>query len=433
MPKSNFPENKMSSTVQPLSEHVIDRQLDSCRVLSLKTPVDAVVSWEGSFRTYPDLESGDGLLQTLVVSLLDKGTRSHDRFVLADLLDNKGAQVHFSSDGLFVAISGKALNEDIQEILPLVVEQLVEPLFDPDEIEKARARIAATIQRSMENTASQAAGALTRQLYTPAHPNYIRSADEQLELLFSYTPEDVRNYHEQHFGAHDLTMVFVGDLDNDGITQVVEKNLGQWPVTRAPQDCEIKARPNQPGRTEVFIPDKNNIDVRMGQSLSMLRDDDNFIPFYLGNYILGGNFSARLMMVVRDELGLTYGIRSGLSGLAVDHEGHWQISCSLSEEHVEKGISAISEVVNKFVEEGITEEELDDKKTTVNGRYIVGLATTGGMASALLHNTERGFGTEYLDLYPELIEATTRRKVNDVIQSHCKPTQFHIALAGSIK
>ena len=423
----------MNATINPLAERVVDRIVDSCRVISLDTPIDDVVSWEGSFKTYPDLASGQSLVQTLVVSLLDKGTRSRDRFAIAEILENKGAQVQFSSDGRYVTVSGRALREDIPDILPLIAEQLIEPLFDPEEFEKARARVAAALHRSLENTASQAAGALSRRLYSFKHHNFIEMAEEQLKQLQSLTVEDVRTFHDMHFGANDLTMVLVGDVDHSTVDQVVQSHFGAWPQNRAPFMADKNATSTEPGRTEIVMSDKHNIDVRIGHSLSLLRGDDDYIPLYLGNYILGGNFSARLMTKIRDEMGLTYGIRSGLTGIAIDHDGHWQVSVTLSKENLNQGISATLDEIRKFVDEGVTEDELSDKKTTVNGRYVVGLATTDGMASVLLHNAERGFGTEYLDSYPEKIEETQLSTVNAVIQRHCTPDQLHLALAGSLE
>lgn len=420
------------SSLKTLAERVVDRRVGPCRLLTLRTPVSNVVSWRGSFRALPDFARGDELLQSLVVSMLDKGTRHRDRFAIAEFLENRGAQVRFDADGLYVEFSGRALREDVLEVLAVVAEELREPLLDADEFGKAKARVAASLQRSMESTGVQASGALARRLYAPAHPNYAAAPAEQLQRLQAYTPEDVLAYHERHFGAQALTLVCVGDLDEAGLEAAVARTFGDWPAADVAPLHETAARPEAPGRTALPMPDKQNVDVRIGHAIGLRRDEPEYVPLYLGNYILGGNFSARLMAVIRDEMGLTYGIRSGLSGVTTDYEGHWYVGVTLSQENVERGVEATMAEVRRFVEDGVRADEVEEKKTTITGSFKVGLATTGGLASALLANVERGFDVGYLDRFPAEIEALTLDQVNAAIRSHLDPANVHVALAGML-
>lgn len=424
--------NKPSSAHTPIAERVRDRTIGPCRLLTLSSPVENVVSWRGSFRTYPDFERGDELLQSLTVSLLDKGTRRRDRFALAELVENRGAQVHFSSDGLLVECSGRALRADAAEMMTLVGEQLREPAFDEAEFSKAKARAAASLRRSLDETSAQASGALSRRIYPRAHPNYVIDAEEQLEVLETLTVDDIRTYHQRHFGAAELTFVVVGDFDEAVLEAAIEEAFAGWEPAAVEARFARAALPQTPGRTTVSMPDKNNVDVRIGQPVSVLRQDEDYLPLYLGNYVLGGNFSARLMTVIRDEMGLTYGIRSGLAGITNDYQGHWFVAVTLSQENIDRGVEATLAEVRRFVEDGVTEAELADKKATMTGAFQVGLATTGGLASALLTNVERGFDVAYLDRFVSEVNATSLSAVNDAIRRHLDPEQFHLSLAGHL-
>src|SRR5690606_9982091 len=363
------------------------------------TPVESVVTWRGSFKTNPDVGMDDDLVQSLVVSLLDKGTKHRDRFALAELLEDRGAQVEFASDGLYVDIAGRALTEDVSDVLALVAEQLRDPLFDADEFQKARARIGANLQRSLENTGAQATGALTRSIYPANHPNYIPPTVDRLRRLESTHIDEIRAFHDRHFGANEFILVVVGDFDETAIVSAVRQHFEDWEPHDAVANFATSGRHDDPQRVIVPIPDKQNVDVRIGHALDFRRNEPDYIPAYLANYVLGGNFSARLMQIVRDELGLTYGIRSGLYGITSDYSGHWHISVTLSEEHIERGVEETMNVVRQFVEDGVTAEELEDKKTTIIGSYKVGLGTTSGLAATLLKNAERGFDVEYLDRF----------------------------------
>lgn len=420
------------SKLESFEERVIEQQVGPCRLLMLRSPVRSVVTWRGSFMSYPRFEDDEDLVQNVVVSLLDKGTRRLDRFAVAELLENKGALVDFSSDGLYVDLSGRALTEDVPDVLGLVAEQLQEPLLDPEEFDKAKARITASIQRSMENTSSQASGSLTRHLYPPNHPNYTPDPVERLGRLESVGLDEVRAYHAAHFGSNAFTLVVVGDIDEEEIASAVASHFDGWAEHQSPAAHGTDGLVKEAGQSFVSIPERQNVDVRMGHAVPFRRDDADYLPAYLAQYILGGNFSARLMQTIRDEMGLTYGIRSALYGVSTKYSGHWQVAVTLSQENVERGIRETVAEVRRFVDGGVAEEELQDKKTTVVGSFKVGLATTSGLASSLLKNAERGFDVAYLDRFPEEVESVTLEEVNSVIANHIDVDGMHVAAAGTV-
>jgi hypothetical protein len=139
-----------------LAPRIRDREVGSARLLTLQTAVDDIVSWHGSFLAYPDLAAGDDLLQELTVSLLDKGTEHRDRFALAQVLEDCGAKLDLSSDGLYVDVSGRALVEDLPRVLDVLAEMLRVPAFEEAEFEKARAQAVAEVRRQMEKPGAKA-------------------------------------------------------------------------------------------------------------------------------------------------------------------------------------------------------------------------------------------------------------------------------------
>ncbi|MFO8098614.1 MAG: pitrilysin family protein [Salinibacter sp.] len=418
------------STDSNLAPRIQDHSAGPARVLTLPTSVDDVVSWRASFLTYPDLAAGDALRQKLTVSLLDKGTQQRDRFELARVLEDCGAKLNLSSDGLYVDISGRALSDDVSRVMDVLAEMLRAPAFDPDEFEKARAQAAASLQRRMEKTSAQASAALSRHLFNPAHPNHAPPPEEQLQALQELTVDDVEAYHDEHFGPQEWTMAFVGDLEHEAIRTVVADAFEGWTASEATPVHETEPASQKPGHTILPMPDKSNVDVRMGHALPLRRDHSEYPALYVGNYILGGNFAARLMGTVRDEKGLTYHIGSSLSGISTRYAGYWQVRVTLSHESLSDGIEATREVVETFVKEGPTEDELQAKKTTITGSYTVGLATTRRLAQSILTTAERGFDMHYLDQFPRDIEALSLDEVTTAVQTYLRPEALHEARAG---
>lgn len=424
------PSNTSVSTPN-LAPRIRDRSAGPGRLLTLKTSVNDVVSWRGSFVANPDPAAGDGLRQQLTVSLLDKGTEERDRFELARVLEDCGAKLNLSSDGLYVEASGRALADDLPEVMDVMAEVLRTPSFDRDEFEKAKAQLAADLQRRMEKTSAQAGAALTRRIFPEGHPNYRPSPELLLERLEGLTVDDVREYHDTHFGSTEWTLAVVGDVDHERIGSIVDETLAGWSAHGAAAVYETDSAASEVGRSNLQMRDKSNVDVRIGHGIALRRDHDDYPALYVGNYILGGDFAARLMSTVRDEMGLTYHIGSSLSGITTRYAGYWQAQITLSHKAVERGIAATKDLIREFVDEGATADELDAKKTTITGSYTVGLATTDRLAQSILTNAERGFDLSYLDHFPEEIRALSLEDVNDAIEEYLHPDEMQEALAGT--
>ena len=421
-----------NSPGRTLATRVTDVLAGSARLLLCPAPVRDVVSFRGSFRTGPDFATDDDIIQQLVVDLLDKGTRRRDRFAIAEDLEGRGAQLHLYADTLRAGFAGRALKEDLDSVLALLFEQLREPAFPPDEYDKERKQAIAAVRRSMDSTAGQATGALARRLYPPAHPNYIPPAAEELKRLQEATLAAVVDYHANHFGADSLTIAFAGDFDETAVARAVVSAIADWPPAGRDARFDDTATPVAPGRADVLMADRPNLDVRMGHALELRRDSADWLAAHAGAFALGGNFSSRLMQTVRDEQGLTYGIGASLHNLSVEHDGHFLVHASLSAARLDEGLSATRAVIENYVASGIAPAELARVQTTLAGQHAVGMATTSGLAVRLLVNAERGFDVGYLDRFPEEVHALTVDQVNSAIRRHLRPAEMHVAVAGSI-
>lgn len=414
-----------------LAPRVHDVAAGPARLLLLPTDVRDVVSFRGSLSAAPDFGADDDLVLSLLANLLDKGSRRRGRFEIAEDLEGRGATVSFYSDGLRLGFSGRALRDDLADVLAIAAEQLREPALDADEVEKAVVRAVADARRARESTGAQASGALARRLYGPAHPNYVLDPDVEIERLQTITPEVIRAYHADHVGSDGLTIAAVGDVPVEATEAAARAAFGGWAAHGRAAVYDAEASPEPPGRTVVEMADRRNLDVRLGHPVALRRDSPDFLAAYAGVFALGGNFSGRLMQTVRDEQGLTYGIGASLGAPAVEHDGHVYVSVTLSQENLDRGIEATRAEVEGFVADGVPDDVLRQTQTTLAGQHVVALATTGGVAARLLVNAQRGFDVGYLDQYPDLVHALTADEVTGAVRRYLRPDQLHEAVAGS--
>ncbi len=416
-----------------LAERIEEGAFAGGRWQALAAPVDGIVAFAGSFGAAPDFAGGEETLQDLAVSLLDKGTRRRDRFEIASALDRLGANVQFYADGDRIGFQGRCLKQDLGLLLGLTAEQLAEPAFDAAEVEKARDRMTAAVRRSMDSTASRASGALARSLFAPSHPNYSHAPAAKLALLAAADRDRAAAYYAaQYARAGDLLVAVAGDLGGVDVAGLLGEVFARPEAPAAAPNVALRTGSGPAARLLEHMPGKDSLDVRFGHAVPLLRTDAAFIPLMLGVFVLGGNFSARLMATIRDEMGLTYGIGSSLAGFTPDASGYWQVYVTLSRENLVRGIEAVRREVRRFVEGGAGAEELARAQTTITGSYKTALATTLGLATALLTNAERRYPKEYIDRFPEIVQACTLPEVNAAISALLSADRLHEAVAGRL-
>src|SRR5690606_10855172 len=128
-----------------------------------------------------------------------------------------------------------------------------------------------------------------------------------------------------------MHLVAVGDVDVKELYKALEKSFKAWKggVKRTPKKYDVK---KGEALTQIItIPEKPSAEFYIGQYTGIERKDADFLPFLIGNSVLGGGFSGRLMLSVRDEAGLTYGIYSRHSGHTYTG-GYWLVNASFNPE-----------------------------------------------------------------------------------------------------
>ena len=418
-----------------IADNIVEFEpVQGLRLLTMKTGVQDVVTIRGSILG-GDVFSpqANRMIADLTAAMLDKGTRSKSKFEIADKLESVGATMSFSSGQQRVRFAIKCLKDDIPLVLGLLAEQLREPAFNKEDLSTLKTRLKGNLKRDKKNTGKMAGGEFIRELYPKDHPNYRYPIDEQIEMIDKIDPASLRNFHKTYYGLGNMIMTAVGDVDGEYFSREVEKVFKGWKTSPLSKWVNtMQANDVTATKKYVTIKDKTSADVYIGQPIGIDRSHEDYYPLMMGTYILGGNFSARLMQTVRDEQGLTYGIYSQIQGAENGNDGFWTIWSSFAPQLLQTGYEASFEQLEKWVTEGITVAELEAKKTTITGSYKVGLATTRGLASQILSNAERGRPNEYLDQYSGIINELTLEQVNGAIKQYIDINKLVFVAAGSV-
>lgn len=418
-----------------IADRIIEQiPTNGIRLLTMKTGVKDVVTITGSFLGGDQYSpQANMMIADLTAAMLDKGTKNKSKFEIADRLETVGASIGFSSGQYHVRFSAKCLKEDIPLVLSLLAEQLREPAFNKNDLKTLKTRLVGNLKREKENTQGQAGGAFLRKLYPKNHPNYSYKIDNRIKMVNDIMPASLKYYHKTYYGLGNMTIVAVGDIDSEAFGTEVSKVFKGWKTSPLDKkESPLTANQAMAGTEYVTIKDKTSADIYIGLPIGIDRNHEDYYPLMVGTYILGGNFSARLMQTVRDEQGLTYHIHSSLGGVDNGNDGFWVIMGSFAPQLVDKGYDAAIEQLQEWLENGVTQAELDAKKSTITGSYKVGLATTRGLAGQILTNADRGRPNSYLDKFPELINALTVDQINNVIQKYIDKDKMFFVAAGSL-
>lgn len=408
--------------------------LNGITLYTMETGVKDVVTLRGSLLGGDVYSPKDNpMLAEVTAAMLDQGTTEKDKFAISEQLESVGARLSFSSGMHHVRFNAKCLKDDVPLVLSLAAEQLRSPAFNDDDLVSVKKRLIGRLQRSKESTGNRASVAYSQILYPERHPNRDLSADDAIAAVEKITAADLKAYHAKIYGLGNLNIVAVGDVDNAQLNSAVSDAFGGW-QTSAVSTASNDLHANDVSENEKYVSmtDKTSVDMFIGQPIGIDREHPDYYPLMMGVYILGGNFSARLMATVRDQQGLTYGTYSTVSGVNFGNDGHWYVWGTYAPDLLDKGKAATLEQIEKWATDGVTPAELTAKQNTITGSYQVGLATTNGLASQILTNAERGRPLSFLDEYPEIIKSLTLEQVNGAIHNYIHPDNMVIVAAGSI-
>lgn len=407
-------------------------KVEGIDVITAKTGAKDFVTIAASFPIGAYLNTGlNETVPSLTAQMLSKGTTKNDKFQLAEKLESLGVSLNINAQTNNVKVFFKCLKKDVSEVISILAEELRYPLFDESEFQLLKEQIIGDLKQDESDPNTQGAIALSQIIYPKGHPNYYSSIATSVKNIEDATIDDLKAFHKSYFGPKGMHLVAVGDIETQELYKALEKGFNKWEgglVEAVTYTSPVKAA----ATTKVItIPQKPSAELFIGQYTGIKRDDKDFMPFYIGNSILGAGFSGRLMLTVRDEQGLTYSIKSSHSGHSFAG-GYWEVNASFNPSLFQNGLDATMEQVVEWRNNGVTAQELAAKKSNLMGAFKVGLSTTMGLAGTILNFVERGLEPSYINQYPEDIKAVTLEQVNTAIKKHIDLDKLIIIKSGSL-
>ncbi|MGC6455667.1 MAG: M16 family metallopeptidase [Coraliomargaritaceae bacterium] len=433
-PKTQAPESSPpAEEVQAkagFAQKMQSARIGDIHLVTIPMPIEGVVSFVGSFAAGSSRSPVEApMLADMTAIMLEQGTVRNDRFTLAEQLESIGASMQFKTDAHALNFSGKFLRQDAGIVMSLLSEQLREPAFSPEILTAQKQRAKAGLLQAMESTDFMADAQISRMIYPEGHPNNKPTLASQIASLETITVEDLQKFHAQHYGPKSMLLVFAGDIRFEQLTAAVENAFSNWSGGQAYPENTAQPYPASAKTESITLADKPSVSVRQAYPTQLKRTDPDYLPFMVGNYLLGGSFHSRLMETIRQKQGLTYSIYTLHSGDLLS-KGNWGLAASFAPALLDKGIESTQTVVEEWYEKGVTEEEVRAACATLSGSYLVRLSTTSSVANQVHSFLQRGLPADYIDRYTTLLHQVDAAQVNAAVQKYFNPSQLSTVLCG---
>ncbi len=367
-------------------------------------------------------------LADLTASGLTRGTQRRSFSEIYEAVESIGANLSLGAGTHNTSFRAKSLAEDLELMLELLADVLCQPSFPKGQVDRLRAEKLTGLAIRDQDTGAVAQLAFDELVYRD-HP-YRLPSDGFRETVSGLTAAEARAFHHRFYGPRGLVMAVVGAVRAGAAAEAVERWFGDWRNPRQPEQDElpsVQPLPEDP-RRRISLPGKSQADVVLGAA-GPSRFDPDYLPAALGNSVLGRfGMMGRLGDVVRESAGLAYHVSSSLAG--GPGPGAWQVNAGLAPDHIERAVALIRKEVGRFVEQGVTRQELTDSQANFIGRLPLQLESNEGVAGALINVERYRLGLDYYRRYPDSVAHVTRAQVQQAARRFLDPERLAVAVAG---
>lgn len=373
------------------------------------------------------LAPGTAGLAVLTADALEGGTKKRSGSELAESLERIGARTSADAGWEGTSIGLSCLAERLPEALAILAEMLLEPAFPEDEVERAREQQLATIRHRAVDPGAMATDFARARYFAEGVP-YARAVDGTVASIEGISSASMHGYADANYRPEDGGLVVVGDVDPGEVRAMVLEHLGGWsgaPATAAAFTAEPATRDRR-----VWIvhrPGAAQSEIRVGH-VGAKRSVPDYYPLSIANMVLGGMFTSRLNLNLRERNGFTYGVRSRFAFRS--EPGPFQVSTAVGNDVTAAAVREIVHELHTIVADGPTEEEVAAARDYAAGVFGLRLETAGQVATRVSQLVVYGLPDDHFDRYRDDVRAVTREQAAKAAALHIRPDEVQIVVVG---
>ena len=394
---------------------IVVEEIPSLRSVSLGLWID-----QGS-RHEADDQAG---LSHFIEHLLFKGTARRSCQEIAEAIDAMGGNLDAFTGREFTSYITKVLDDHFDDALALLAELMLEPRFDPDDIELEREVVLVEIKMVQDSPDEQAHELFIESFYG-GHP-LGRSILGRRETVASFEVKTVRSFFERNYRPERMLLSVAGNVRAGDVIEAARRHLGGLERGDGPP---AESTPSHVHGLHIKEREAvEQVHLLIGAEAFGKRDKRRY-EFDTLNAYLGGSVSSRLFQNVRERMGLAYAIHSFTNTYA---------DCGLLAVYAATGHDRAGKLVNVILDEleAVARGEIEAKhieraKTLIKGDVMLGLENSANRMAFLARQMIYFGAARRMDEILERLEAVTAESVASVAADILKDKPLSLAAVGN--
>jgi zinc protease len=378
-----------------------------------------------------DDPTGQFGVASLTAAMLAEGAGSRSSLEIADAVDFLGADMGAASAIDSVAIRLHVPVVRLAEALPIMADVALRPAFPGDELERQRRQRLTGLLQARDDPSTIAALAFSRVLYGPSH-RYGTATMGTAQSIQALGVDNLRAFYTSRYRPDNSTLIVVGDVAPDRVLPLLESAFGGW---KAPSGA--KTRTSLPDAAQhaartVYLVDKPGApqsQIRIGW-IGVPRSTPDYFPLQVLNTVLGGAFSSRLNLNLREQHGYTYGAASSFDMRATP--GPFSALAGVQADKTKESLQEFFNELNGILQP-VPADELARAKNYVALRFPGGFETTGDISRRLEDVVTYGLPDDYFSTFVQRVQAVTAADVQRVAKRYIDPSKLAVVVVGDLK
>ena len=372
---------------------------------------------------------------SFAMGMLDEGAGKLDSLAIADRVERIGAQLATGAglDTSFAAVS--TLTDQLDPSLALLADIVRRPTFPAQEIERVRKEWIAGIAREKTSPDALAMRVLPPLLYGAGHPYAIPFSGSGTESsIAALTRDDLIAHHRDTVRPDNATLIVTGAVTLATILPLLERHFGDWsaPGTAQPPRPEMPAAALATS-TRVYLLDRPGAPqttILAGQLVPSSLAPDR-IEFNTANDVLGGSFTSRINMNLREDKHWSYGARS--SAPEALGQRPWLLSAPVQTDKTVESIQEIRRELAEFVAARPATAEEVAKVRSRDVRALSGQFETNAAVSGAIGDMVRfGRPDDYVRTLKARLDSQTEAGVRQAAAQAFRPDALTWVIVGDL-
>ena len=365
-------------------------------------------------------------LASFTADLLDEGTTTRSSIQIADETARLGASLSANATADATIVQLFALKKNFAKAADIMADIALRPSFPTAEVERSRASRLGALAQSREDPQAVAATVAAAALYGFAHPyGYPNLGSEA--AINATSRDDLIAFWQRHYVPNNAALVVSGDITRNELKALAESRFGHWPAGKI--DVRIPVGPLTTGARLILVdkPGAPQTALRV-TTIASERKTPDYAELEVLNAALGGLFTSRLNINLREEKGYTYGVRSGFQYRR--EPGPFDIRAGVRTDVTAPAVEEIFKELRGLDLRPVTGDELlrarDARLLSLPGAFETSTAITGSLANTFIYD----LGADYYRRLPAALRQVDGKAVLNAADKYLKPEKMIVIGVG---